>query len=317
MDYAETQITADLDWLNLAQHVERQEPSGELVATGSCRRCGHDTTYPIVTEDVVVAAVARPMVSLQLPRMFRCRCAQPHPRRPEEIHTGCGAYWFAAVTSGGSGYELSPLDPARIPAATAVDRAAAQQATLVQSVAEKWLGGVAALLAVFSLAGPVLATGAVTSLAPGWRITAAVAVVASVAAAAFAIYSGHRAAYGWLTAVPTGSDAASTDLESRSRNLAPRLAAFRRAVPAAGASLGLALVALMLIWLAPQASPPGPLVRVTYTDRGGQASACGTLLPAPEGSGGRIRIVEGPRTLTLTLPARIVNLTAVTSCPGS
>ena len=50
--YLETQIEADKNWLAANQQVIVAEPSGDLMAVGSCRRCLHDTQYPIDLEPV-------------------------------------------------------------------------------------------------------------------------------------------------------------------------------------------------------------------------------------------------------------------------
>jgi protein-S-isoprenylcysteine O-methyltransferase Ste14 len=251
MDFEETQTTVDQAWLDHDQRVERVDPSGDLFASGLCRRCGDDTSYPIVVEDVAVAEAAGPVVSLDVTRMFRCRCAQVHDKRPEKVYTGCGAYWFARVTHDGAEYRLSLAPSQFVAGAVVVDQAVQDQRALVQSTAEKWLGAVTALLALFSIGGSVLAVDALDGLATWAQVVAAVAGVLALACGAAAVYFGHRAAFGWLQLAPTNTDVAAADLLRRAEDVGGRVRDFNLAVLFAFAALGLSVLALAVIWFGP------------------------------------------------------------------
>src|SRR5690242_17436926 len=106
LEYLETLVQVDENRLAY-QRVTAAQPSGDLVASGSCPRCAHATQQAIETEAVTIAAASsrgEPPVAVGVTRMFRCHCSEPHEGRPQSVHTGCGAYWFAQVTGGPENY---------------------------------------------------------------------------------------------------------------------------------------------------------------------------------------------------------------------
>ncbi|MGO8888582.1 MAG: hypothetical protein ACLP8X_36705 [Streptosporangiaceae bacterium] len=315
VEYLETQIDADKNWLAANQQVSVAQPSGDLMAVGSCRRCLHDTQYPIDLEPVAVSRMAQgPTVSLDVTRMFRCRCAMSHAKRPPKVYTGCGAYWFAQVTGDPGHYTLNPAPAQFIPGAIAVDEAKEAQAGLVQQTAEKWLGAITALLALFSVGGAALTVTSVAALNTGWKLVVATAAVLAVAFGAVAIYYGYRAAYGWLTMAPTATDADASALADRTRGIPERVRAFQQSIPAAGISLTLAVVALMVIWFAPPANPPAPLVKVTYGQGAAQITICGTLLNSTSSAVVHIEVQDGPWTTIQAVPQPVTKISTVAAC---
>jgi hypothetical protein len=313
-EYREALVDADEGWLTANQRVTVEDPSGALVAVGTCRRCHDDTEYPIDLERVVVAEVVGPVVSLDVTRMFRCRCSKPHAKRPANVYTGCGAFWFAQVTGDPDDYKLSPAPLKSIPGAIAVDEAKKAQAGLVQQTAEKWLGAITALLALFSVGGAALTVNSVAALNTAGKLVAAVAAVLAVTSGAVAICYGYRAAYGWLTMAPTATETDAAALADPTRRIGERVTAFQRSTPAAGISLGLAVVALMVIWFAPRANPPAPLIKVTYQQGTGQTAICGTLLDSSSSAVVRIKVQDGPRTTIQTVPPPITRISTVAAC---
>jgi hypothetical protein len=315
VEYLETQIEADKNWLAKNQQVRVAQPSGELIAIGICGRCLHDTQCPIDLEPVAVAAVSsKPVVSLDVTRMFRCRCTEPHAKRPPKVYTGCGAYWFARVTDGQRGYTLSPAPAQFILGAIAVDEAREAEAGIVQQTAEKWLGAITALLALFSVGGAALTVTSVAALSTDWKLVVAMAALLAVFFGAVAIYYGYRAAYGWLTIAPTATEADAAALADRTRRIEERVTAFRQSTPAAGISLILAVVALMAIWFAPAANPPAPLVKVTYGQGVAQTTICGSLLDSTSSAVVQIQVQDGPRTTIQAIPQPVTKITTVAAC---
>jgi hypothetical protein len=315
--YTEAQFSVDEAWLTANQSVVVTQPSRALVADGRCGRCHDQTQYPIDLEPVAIAGVseAGPVVSLDVTRMFRCRCIQPHQGRPRNVYTGCGAYWFARVTGRPGSYLLTPAPPEFVPGAIAVDQAAREQGTLVKQTSEKWLGAITALLTLFSIGGAAFTATSVATLNTAGKLFAAVAAVLAVGCGAVAIYYGYRAAYGWLTMAPTATETAATALANPARGIPERVAAFRRSSPAAALSLGFAVIALLVIWFTPPASPPAPLVSVSYGHGNGQATVCGMLLDSDGGQVVRMQVQVGALTMVRRVPQPITKISAVASCP--
>jgi len=237
-----------------------------------------------------------------------------HAKRPPKVYTGCGAYWFAQVTGDPGHYTLNPAPAQFIPGAIAVDEAKEAQAGLVQQTAEKWLGAITALLALFSVGGAALTVTSVAALNTGWKLVVATAAVLAVAFGAVAIYYGYRAAYGWLTMAPTATDADASALADRTRGIPERVRAFQQSIPAAGISLTLAVVALMVIWFAPPANPPAPLVKVTYGQGAAQITICGTLLNSTSSAVVHIEVQDGPWTTIQAVPQPVTKISTVAAC---
>ena len=110
----------------------------------------------------------------------------------------------------------------------------------------------------------------------GWQVGIALASLAAVGLAAWAIYRAYQEAYGWPKTRWIDNDADQVAWY-RDQLSAPERAAhrLRMAVQAAGASLAALLVAVGLLWFAPAAEPVVPLVHLT--ERGGTV-LCGNVL---------------------------------------
>jgi hypothetical protein len=146
----------------------------------------------------------------------------------------------------------------------------------LRSAAEKWIAGITALYGLLGFAGITTQRSTITQLGRGWQIGIAVASLAAVGLAAWAIYRAYQAAYGWPKTYWIDDDA---DLVAwyRKQLSAPQRAAdhLRSAVQAAGASLAALLVSAGLLWFAPTAGPAAPLIHLT---KQGGAVICGTVL---------------------------------------
>lgn len=246
--------------------------------SGPCPRCEHPAPNQASLQVTALEAVAPAPDHLTVD--LQCTCQEQHPQRPDDAQ-GCGRSWGGVVTSaGGDALTLSPLpataDPEAAAASQALRQAAPQQLSDLRSAAEKWIAGITALYGLLGFAGITTQRSTITQLGTGWQIGIAVASLAAVSLAAWAIYRAYQAAYGWPKTRWIHDD---TDLVAWYRNQlsAPERAAdrLRSAVQAAGASLAALLVSAGLLWFAPAVGPVAPLIRLTES---GRAVLCGTVL---------------------------------------
>jgi hypothetical protein len=208
-----------------------------------------------------------------------CACQEPHSGRPDNVTAGCGRAWVAVTATTGGTVTLAPApvpDPEQAAAVQAVHDLGPQQLADVRSAAGKWMGGVTALVSLFSLTGVAITRTTVAGLGSTWQVLVALAALAAVALAGWAIYLIYDAAYGW----PTTADVSTDDKLLawwRKQQEAPFATAgkLRQGVLAAAGSLAAIVVTLGLLWFAPQATA-GSLVQATLTNG---TVACGTLLP--------------------------------------
>jgi hypothetical protein len=206
-----------------------------------------------------------------------------------------------------------PPDPRLEEARGALRAAAATQLTDVRAAAEKWIAGVTAVFTLFGLAGITFTRSTVAGLVTWGQVCAAISATAAVALAGWSVYWIYLAAYGW----PVTSDVSSDEAILRwyaARQAAPaaQAAFLRYGVRAAGGALALLVVTAGLLWFAPQAGPPGPLVRATLS---GGSQVCGTLLRSS--AAGTTVVRRTSDGMAISIPVRsLVSLTAVPACPG-
>lgn len=226
---------------------------------GPCAMCTHD--HLVEVPDRVVNGVvpqADEPVSVQV-RMFPCLCPLVHEGRPEGVLGGCGRYWLGRVEHrGGRRYTLAvETDLALLPQARALDEAARSESLRARTMAEKWVGGVTALLGLLSVSSVI--TGATASKAVRsdlrWLVFA-VAVLA-IGTAAVALVFAYRAAFG-----APGTASVRTQTEQNRWWRKVRLAG-PRAVRQLKVSFALTLVSLLLavvvavlLWFLPQQKSP-------------------------------------------------------------
>jgi hypothetical protein len=288
--------------------------AGALMSlSGPCPQCKHLTQHQI---DLQIASLEALQPSPdRLTVDLQCSCQEPHPGRPD-TDRGCGRTWGGVVASaGGDSLTLSPLpataDPDAVAAAQALRQAAPQQLADLRSAAEKWIGGIAALYGLLGFAGITAERSTITHLGRGWQVGIALASLAAVGLAAWAIYRAYQAAYGWPKTRWIDSDADQIAWY-KAQLSAPERAAdrLRMAVMAAGASLAALLVSAGLLWFAPAASPAAPLTRLT--ERGG-AVLCGTVLTSATDQVVRLRQSSGGKIMVVPF-ARIQNLSGTPKC---
>lgn len=246
---------------------------------GPCPACQDATTGTVARrvselgERAIMAAPERLTVRLD------CACQEPHAGRPDNVTAGCGRAWLAVTTTTGGTVALASApvpDPQQAAAIQAVQDLAPQQLADVRSAAGKWMGGVTALVSLFSLTGVAITRSTVAGLGTTWQVLVALGALAAVAAAGWAIYLIYQAAYGW----PTTADVSTDDKRLawwKQQQEAPFASAgkLRQGVLAAAGSLAAIVVTIGLLWFAPQPSA-GSLVQATLTNG---TVACGTLLP--------------------------------------
>jgi hypothetical protein len=245
--------------------------------TGPCPRCDHPAPNQADLQITSLESAAAGTGSLTVD--LECTCGEPHPQRPDNKR-GCGRSWSGVVTSSADGaLALSPLpataDPEAVVAAQALRQAAPQQLADLRSAAEKWIAGITALYGLLGFAGVTTQRSTIAQLSTCWQVGVALASLAAVGLAAWAIYRAYQAAYGWPKTYWIGDDAARIAWYRNQLN-APQRAAdcLRMAVQAAGASLAALLVAAGLLWFAPT-GPPAPLINLTKL---GGPTLCGTVL---------------------------------------
>jgi hypothetical protein len=294
----------------------RNEEGLPVQVRGPCPWCGHDTSADVPLD---VLAVAQSGVSDQLPpprervtRVADCQCGMPHPRpAPQREATpasagpdgggdqpsagqsappvdSCGRWWLMSVTLATD--VVQPVragDESLLAAAKAVQGAVAGEETRVRTSAEKWIAGVAALLALFGLSGVVVGKDAFAGLPPPGAITAAVLTGIALIAAAASVVRSYKAAYLWPVPTDIGDD-----VELRAwfgqRRARVATAATDLVWAVKGACIALALLAgaIGVIWFWPREAPR-PMVTVALAD---DSIVCGRLLDTSESATATIRV---------------------------
>ena len=282
---------------------------------GPCPVCGHDAPNSVPLQVSALEGGAVP-ASHALTVALKCTCEQPHQGRPADVPIGCGRNWSAtALTAADDAVTLSPLaDPMLEAAAEALRTAASTQMAGLRAAAEKWIGGVTALYALFGLAGITITGNTVNSLDTTWQAGIAVSAVLAVALAGLAVYWTYRAAYGWPATRPVRDDDELRDWYA-AQQAAPSVQAglLKSGVRAAAASLAVLLLTVGLLRFAPQQVTPASPVQVTLSDG---SQVCGR--PMPTAAKGTLRFRRASDGTVLPIPlSEIVGLTAVAGClPG-
>ncbi|TQE36852.1 hypothetical protein Sipo8835_09290 [Streptomyces ipomoeae] len=304
------------DW-----RLTRSKVDNQIVgATGSCPNCHHTTelspddsfdSFMTMGQSGALPALAP---SARMTRICNCACAEEHfPEGSEEPATGCGSWWL--VTMALDPAVVPPVraatDAALLPALRAVQEVTATEEATLRSSAEKWIAAVTALLGLFGLAGVVVGKDAFTGMSSCARIVAGSAAGLAVIGAAIALFSVHRAAYGWPVEVDISNDhLLTTWFKTRRRRLKEAADQLRLGVVCGLCSLGALVVALACIWFWPRQSPQGPRIEVTLDN---DTKICGTLLESK--TNGELRI-QRPDGHVETFPgADLRTVKSAGSCP--
>jgi hypothetical protein len=289
--------------------------SGDTLSlAGQCPVCAHDSpnSVPLQVSALEERAVA---VDRALTVALTCTCQQAHSGRPDKVPAGCGRNWSVTATTAADGtVALSPItDPTLVTAAEALRAAGTSQLADLRSAAQKWIAGVTALFTLFGLAGTAISKTTVAGLDTGWQVGLAVCAALAVALAGLAVYWIYRAAYGWPVTRPVRDDDELRDWYA-AQQAAPSVQAelLRSGVRAAAAALAVLVVAVGLLWFAPQQVTAASPVQVTLTDG---SQVCGTLVPAT--ATGTPRIRRASDGVVVPIPVRtIAGLTTVAGCLG-
>jgi len=291
----------------------RQAPTG---AEGPCPRCGHPMKAPITTQITIseteLAAPAEPPDPARtLTVYFVCACGEAHAGRKEADTGGCGAFWLADLVKRDDGfYILTPTaDRSFAQAAIDLHAAAKTQNANVQKSAEKWLGGIAALFGLFSLAGIFSSGSAVAALDNAGKWAAGVVAALAVLTAGFAVVLGYLAAYGWPITSEVANNLQLKAWKDKRDEYAPKAGKrLRSAVKSAAASLSFIVATVGIIWFGPRATST-PTLELTTKDGG---SACGSLVSwSPDG---RIQLKNGEGDVFTIRACTVAKVTITESC---
>jgi hypothetical protein len=241
-------------------------------------------------------------------RNVTCACEVTHPGTPDG-KGGCGAFWVARFYVDGTGAHAEPQkDPRLIVATRALDAAGHDSETRLRAAAEKWIAGVAAILALFGIAGTVAGSQILSNLSQKNRELVIGLTVIAVAAALVAIISSYIAAYGWQKVTEMNDTNLIKWYQGRGKRLGYIARWLHTAVIAAGLSIALLTSAATLAWLNNSAAPNTTL-RLTRAD---DTQACGTPLSGETAGTIRIRVIDG--SVLLVPLGKVIKIESVASC---
>jgi hypothetical protein len=252
-------------------------------ASGACPRCGDRTSF-IWADFVAMSRHARDSAT----RRVDCACGVSHAANGEE-KPACGAYWFTTFyrDESGTAHAEPAADSRTVAAAEALQEAEQDAETRLRAAAEKWVGGVSAVLALFGIASTVAGGSILKNLSDTRKPVVIGLTLTAIAVAIAAIVLSYLAAYGWPKKVDVGDDEKLLDWYNQRRarltTISDRL---RLGVVAAVVSIGLLTIAAGIAWTAPGKVPgkkPSHTVQVTLTHstRCGQLPAGKQVVPAP------------------------------------
>ncbi|MXM62131.1 hypothetical protein GR925_01355 [Streptomyces sp. HUCO-GS316] len=222
-------------------------------------------------------------------RKVTCDCQVTHPGTPEG-KPGCGASWEARFYEDATGgHAAPPADPRLAAAARALETAGQDAESRLRTAAEKWVAGVAALLALFGIAGTVTGGTILDKTSEGGRESVVGLTLAAVAVAVVAVVFSYLAAYGWPKVIEMNDPKLLNWYEGRRNRLRTIARRLRWAVVAAVLSIGLLASAAAVAWLNASNSPDTTL-KVTAND---DSVTCGTLLAAKTPGTVRLRVADG------------------------
>jgi hypothetical protein len=277
----------------------------ELHASGKCPRCTDEITYDWELDHTALSGGSG---GQSVTRKVTCLCETAHPGTPDG-KKGCGATMPLRFYLDATGAHAAPqTDPRLVAAARALDAAGADAEKRLRTAAEKWVAGVAAVLALFGIAGTVAGGSILGNLSGDHRRTVVGLTAAAIVAAILAIVSSYLAAYGWPRVVEMTDNNLLTWYEGRRNRLRTIASQLRWAVIAAVASIGLLTSAAGLAWLT-LPGPPDTILKLT--DRN-DATTCGTLLPPKTSATVRLRLADG--SVKETPLTTVLKVESVKSC---
>jgi hypothetical protein len=293
-------------WTPSAQDLAGWEVNwGETSASGACPRCTHSTSF---TWSAIVAMGEHGTDSTT--RRVDCACGVNHPADDDEKQS-CGAYWFTTFyRDEPSGGHAEPAADSRVVAAAEALRGAQQDAeTRLRAAADKWVGGVSALLALFGIATTVAGGTILENLSSTRKSVVIGLALAAIVAAVLAIIASYLAAYGWPKKVDVGDDAKLLAWYGQRRAQVTAIGDhLRQGVLAAVVSIGLLTIAAGIAWTAP-AKASDPTVKITLSSG---STRCGLLLAGTQGGLLHLRLSDG--SMAAVPLADAVEVDVVASC---
>lgn len=276
-------------------------------ASGPCPRCGHPMTFELKT---ILVEASIDQGAEQLTRRVDCACEVAHPTG-EISAVSCGAFWYATFRLPPAQPQvIPPLDPRVVVAADAFDKSAKDEELRLRAAAEKWVSGVAAVLALLSIAATVTGGKLFEDLPYLGKAFVVGLVVLAVAAALGAVIASYKAAYGWPKQVDVSDDDKLLEWydarADRLKSVADRL---RLGVTLAGVALCLLTVAATVSWLTPPATPE-PTVKLTLEN---ESTRCGDLLAPKKVGYVRVRSADNGDAVEI-FAADVVSIEAVKTC---
>lgn len=322
-----------------AKPVQKTGEVTALLLQGPCPRCCHPTseTVPVavVTEDVPADALeggagaggAEPMTHewtpepvpevlakpSKLPIVMACRCAHDHGGNEGKF--GCGRSWMVVATfhGGDASIPVSLAPPTEDQLASWADALALKTTDFLEptrKAADLWQKALTAIVGTVGIVAALGGRDGIGKLAEPWRDWATALTIAFLVLTAIAAFWAHQAAIGLPTfkVVRDATELAAwtADPTAKTRNAVRRI---RHAITLSLIAFVLGLVALAIIWRAPSASTPGPMVEVTATS---EDIICGELLAAGDDDEVRVRNDEGA---VVTVPAgQVETITPKAAC---
>lgn len=278
---------------------------GETSASGACPRCKHSTMFIWST---IVAMGGQGDDSTT--RRVDCACGINHPADGDEKQS-CGAFWYTTFYRDGSGaaHAAPAVDNRVIAAAEALQKAQEDAETRLRAAADKWVGGVAAVLALFGIASTVVGGTILENLSTTRKSWVLSLAGLAVAIAVVAILASYAAAYGWPKNVEVSPDAKLLAWYSQRRAEVTKISnRLRLGVGAAVVSITLVAIAAAIAWTAPAKASDSAL-KITLS---GGSTRCGVLLPV--NSGRLLLLTQSDGSVTRVPLASAVKIDVVKSC---
>lgn len=247
-----------------------------LRLAGACPVCRHPVTAVVSPTGTALEGLST-AVGSALTVAVSCNCGHEHKGRSQDP-IGCGRTWTVLAVTDAEGVIALQVadDPYLSDAAEAWRASRSNELERLRAAAEKWIGGVSALLGLLTVLGFGLGASQIRMLTFGGKLAIVIAVAVIMVSGGFAVLQAYRAAYGWPRTRTIANDAELLTWYAHHSDL-PVLTAtrLRMAAISASAAIVAVTVAVGLIWFLPESTPSSSMFTVMLRD---QSRLCGTLL---------------------------------------